>query len=67
VAFVNVYEDPAQAEAYSKLGFSNTYYLAYRDLPEIGPENPRILSVGYMAGRRSSVGGQSCDYPRAVW
>ena len=35
MAFANVYEDPARAEAYSKLGFANTYYLAYRDLPEI--------------------------------
>jgi SAM-dependent methyltransferase len=35
VTFVNVYEDSARAEAYSKLEFANTYYLAYRDLPEI--------------------------------
>jgi SAM-dependent methyltransferase len=31
----NCYEDTLRAEAYAKLGFTNTYYLAYRDLPEI--------------------------------
>lgn len=33
--FSNVYEDSKRAEAYSKLEFPGTYYLAYRDLPEI--------------------------------
>jgi len=33
--FSNVYEDVKRAEAYSKLEFPGTYYLAYRDLPEI--------------------------------
>ncbi|MDH7563726.1 MAG: class I SAM-dependent methyltransferase [Candidatus Bathyarchaeota archaeon] len=33
--FSNVYEDAKRAEAYSKLEFPGTYYLAYRDLPEI--------------------------------
>ena len=33
--FINSYEDKIRAEAYSKLEFNNTYYLAYRDLPEI--------------------------------
>ncbi|HSP07735.1 MAG TPA: class I SAM-dependent methyltransferase [Acidobacteriota bacterium] len=31
----NFYEDPHYADAYSKLEFPGTYYLAYRDLPEI--------------------------------
>ena len=31
----NFYEDPQYAAAYSKLEFPGTYYLAYRDLPEI--------------------------------
>ena len=31
----NVYEDERRAEAYAKLGFPGTYYLAYRDLPAI--------------------------------
>jgi SAM-dependent methyltransferase len=33
--FENVYEDAQRAEAYAKLEFPGTYYLAYRDLPEI--------------------------------
>ena len=33
--FSNVYEDTKRAEAYSKLKFDKTYYLAYRDLPII--------------------------------
>jgi ubiquinone/menaquinone biosynthesis C-methylase UbiE len=33
--FFNSYEDAIRAEAYSKLEFAGTYYLAYRDLPEI--------------------------------
>jgi ubiquinone/menaquinone biosynthesis C-methylase UbiE len=31
----NVYEDAKRAEAYAKLEFHGTYYLAYRDLPDI--------------------------------
>ena len=33
--FSNTYEDAKYAEAYAKLEFHGTYYLAYRDLPEI--------------------------------
>jgi SAM-dependent methyltransferase len=33
--FSNVYEDARRAEAYAKLEFPGTYYLAYRDLPEL--------------------------------
>jgi SAM-dependent methyltransferase len=33
--FSNVYDDHARSEAYSKLEFPGTYYLAFRDLPEI--------------------------------
>jgi len=33
--FFNVYKDAKRAEAYAKLEFPGTYYLAYRDLPEI--------------------------------
>ena len=33
--FANVYDDARRAEAYAKLEFPGTYYLAYRDLPEI--------------------------------
>jgi SAM-dependent methyltransferase len=35
MAFSNSYEDARRAEAYAKLEFPGTYYLAYRDLPEI--------------------------------
>jgi SAM-dependent methyltransferase len=33
--FANVYDDAARATAYASLEFPNTYYLAFRDLPEI--------------------------------
>ena len=33
--FSNSYEDAKRAEAYARLEFPGTYYLAYRDLPEI--------------------------------
>ena len=33
--FDNVYDDARRAEAYAKLEFPGTYYLAYRDLPEL--------------------------------
>jgi ubiquinone/menaquinone biosynthesis C-methylase UbiE len=33
--FKNSYEDETRAAAYAKLAFANTYYLAYRDIPEI--------------------------------
>jgi ubiquinone/menaquinone biosynthesis C-methylase UbiE len=33
--FSNSYEDAKRAEAYAKLEFPGTYYLAYRDLPKI--------------------------------
>jgi ubiquinone/menaquinone biosynthesis C-methylase UbiE len=33
--FANVYEDAQRAESYAKLEFPGTYYLAYRDLPDI--------------------------------
>lgn len=33
--FANSYEDSARADAYAKLEFPGTYYLAYRDIPEI--------------------------------
>jgi len=39
--FFNVYEDAKRAEAYAKLEFPGTYYLAYRDLPKIISEHVR--------------------------
>ena len=35
MGFANVYEDRKRAESYARLEFPGTYYLAYRDLPEI--------------------------------
>jgi SAM-dependent methyltransferase len=35
MAFTNCYQDGFRADEYAKLEFANTYYLAFRDLPEI--------------------------------
>src|SRR5512135_2160859 len=35
MSFRNVYDDAARAESYSRLEFPGTYFLAYRDLPQI--------------------------------
>jgi SAM-dependent methyltransferase len=54
--FDNVYEDARRAEAYAKLEFPGTYYLAYRDLPEIIAQHVmgnRALDFGCGAGRSS--------------
>ena len=52
--FVNSYQSVTFAEEYSKLDFSNTYYLAFRDLPEIYSAHARgtaALDFGCGAGR----------------
>ncbi len=52
--FSNVYEDPFRADSYSKLEFPNTYYLAYRDIPEILQKHARgrkAIDFGCGAGR----------------
>jgi len=54
MAFSNCYEDATRAEAYAQLGFDNTYYLAYRDLPEIIHEHvtgTRAIDFGCGTGR----------------
>ncbi len=54
MAFRNAYDDARFAEAYSKLEFPGTYYLAYRDLPRILREHIRgnvALDFGCGAGR----------------
>jgi ubiquinone/menaquinone biosynthesis C-methylase UbiE len=54
MAFVNVYQDRARAEAYSKLEFANTYHLAYRDLPELAAKyatGKKALDFGCGTGR----------------
>jgi ubiquinone/menaquinone biosynthesis C-methylase UbiE len=52
--FSNSYEDPKRAEAYAKLEFPGTYYLAYRDLPKIIFEHVKgrkAMDFGCGAGR----------------
>ena len=52
--FVNCYEDAARAAAYATLEFANTYYLAFRDLPEILARHvtgTRALDFGCGTGR----------------
>jgi ubiquinone/menaquinone biosynthesis C-methylase UbiE len=54
IKFSNVYEDSTRAEAYSKLKFDKTYYLAYRDLPKIISEHTsgkNALDFGCGTGR----------------
>jgi SAM-dependent methyltransferase len=52
--FSNVYDDNTRAESYAKLEFPGTYYLAYRDLPEIISKHVtgrRALDFGCGTGR----------------
>jgi SAM-dependent methyltransferase len=52
--FQNVYADEARAAAYAQLGFPGTYYLAFRDLPDIMRTHVRgrvALDFGCGTGR----------------
>jgi ubiquinone/menaquinone biosynthesis C-methylase UbiE len=52
--FSNVYEDAKRAEAYARLEFPGTYYLAYRDLPKIISKHvtgKKALDFGCGTGR----------------
>jgi len=52
--FVNCYADVSRAQAYATLEFSNTYHLAYRDLPAIFARHAsgrRALDFGCGTGR----------------
>lgn len=54
MTFSNVYDDTRRAEAYAKLEFPGTYYLAYRDLPAIIAKHVtghKALDFGCGAGR----------------
>jgi ubiquinone/menaquinone biosynthesis C-methylase UbiE len=54
VPFSNVYDDKKRAEAYAKLEFPGTYYLAYRDLAAIiftHVRGDKALDFGCGAGR----------------
>lgn len=53
-SFANVYADQTRADAYAKLEFPGTYYLAYRDLPAIIGEHAaggKALDFGCGTGR----------------
>ncbi len=52
--FNNVYDDNRRAESYAKLEFPGTYYLAYRDLPQIISKHikgKKALDFGCGTGR----------------
>jgi SAM-dependent methyltransferase len=54
VSSVNCYEDAGRANAYATLEFANTYYLAFRDLPQILTTHVtgrRALDFGCGTGR----------------
>lgn len=54
MGFANCYDDGTRAESYAQLGFANTYYLAYRDIPAIIREHVRgtkAIDFGCGAGR----------------
>jgi SAM-dependent methyltransferase len=54
VQFSNVYDDDERAQAYAKLEFPGTYYLAFRDLPALIAEHVRgraALDFGCGTGR----------------
>lgn len=54
MTFSNSYEDDAYAAAYAKLEFPGTYYLAFRDLPEIlsrHVKGTKALDFGCGTGR----------------
>ncbi len=49
--FKNTYEDDAYAAAYARLEFPGTYYLAFRDLPELISRH--ISGEGGLGGRKA--------------
>ena len=55
---VNCYEDASRASAYATLDFANTYYLAFRDLPEILSKHvtgKKALDFGCGSGRSTRL------------
>jgi len=59
--FRNCYEDEAYAAAYAKLEFPGTYYLAFRDLPELFARHVRgrqALDFGCGTGRSTRFLGK---------
>jgi ubiquinone/menaquinone biosynthesis C-methylase UbiE len=63
MTFTNCYADLTRADAYDSLEFANTYYLAYRDLPELFEKHVGTHAASNPQGSGSAmVGGQ----PRAL-
>jgi len=61
MGFTNCYADAVRAEAYAQLGFANTYYLAYRDLPGIIREyvtGTKTIDFGCGTGRSTRFARQ---------
>lgn len=59
--FNNVYEDAKRAESYAKLEFPGTYFLAFRDLPDIIAEHVRgkkAVDFGCGTGRSTRFLGE---------
>lgn len=64
--FSNVYEDARRAQAYAGLEFPGTYYLAFRDLPDLlrrhAPPPGPALDFGCGAGRSTRfLAGLACS------
>ena len=54
MTFINSWDNPTRADSYAKLEFPNTYFLAYRDLPQIIKNHvygTRALDFGSGTGR----------------
>jgi len=61
MAFTNCYQDVTRANAYAQLEFANTYYLAYRDLPDIVREyvtGTKAIDFGCGTGRSTRFARQ---------
>lgn len=61
MSFQNAYEDDAYADAYAKLEFPATYYLAFRDIPELLATHisgKKALDFGCGTGRSTRLLGK---------